>query len=98
MITHKRGDSFEYLIVVEGATNEFFNSWDVTCTVKSDMGHVLDTINCVRLIEGDTYSILVKKIDTTKWRFGQHFIDIKFTRPSDGYVITSNSIRLDVVR
>lgn len=88
MITHKRGDSFQYLAEIPAAMADgYFSGWSVAAQVRTTPnGKLLADLSCTWSDPVTTRVLMVQAMDTSHWDVGSAEMDIQFTRKSDGFV------------
>lgn len=89
MTQHRRGISFDYLLLLDGVTPGEFAGWEVSASLfREGWDHATmqsPTIDA-EWADSTNTSVHILAIDTTQWAVGRSFLDLRFTRPSDGYV------------
>lgn len=89
MIKHRRGLSFDYVLILEGVKEGEFAGWDVSATFFRD-GWDQDTTQSPAIVaewaDSSHTSVHVLAVDTTHWTIGRSSLDLRFSRPVDGYV------------
>lgn len=79
-IEHKRGDSFDYNVVVtdSGGSTIDLTNWTIKCQLRTSRDQLIETLT----IEEDDYSEGSYNLvcdDTTDWPVGNLYADIEYT-------------------
>lgn len=100
MQSQKRGDSFDRLTNIPDAfVDGHFVGWTVTAQVRTaQYGKLLADLECAWIDPTTTRILSVKCLDTRSWIVGPAEMDIQFVRDTDGYTISTSTIRFDIVR
>lgn len=89
MNQHRRGISFDYILLLNGVTPGEFVGWSVEARMFRDKWDADAEQNPPLLaewVDSSAAAVHVLALDTSGWELGRSFLDVRFTRPSDGYV------------
>lgn len=97
--THKRGDSFSRLITIPpDLADGHFVGWLVAAQVRDASGVLLGDLTCEWLDQQTTRELRVTALTTTDWRVGRAELDVQFTRATDGWVQSTETHSVTIVR
>lgn len=97
--TLKRGDTFERILALpDDIADGYFVGWNIDSEVRKESGGLVDTLVATWLDEPTRKTIKLFKLDTSGWPTGRLFFDVQFTRISDDYVRSTETVTLNVVR
>jgi hypothetical protein len=100
-IAHKRGDTFEWILVLpeNDYPDGFFVGWVTSCQIRSTSGRLIAELETswAAPVE-DTRSLRLFFEDTTGWKLGDHEADVQFTRTSDGFVKSTETFVVKIVK
>lgn len=100
MLPQKRGDSFDRLAnIPDTFVDGYFVGWEVTAQVRTaKYEKLLADLECTWVDPVTTRILSVRALNTTTWEVGPAEMDIQFVRISDGYTISTSTIKFEVVR
>lgn len=100
-ITHIHGDTFDYitLLPVEDFPDGYFVGWSVASQIRTDRySNLVTTLDCTWLDPVTTRTLKLFKLSTEDWPIGSCLMDIQFTRDSDGYIFSSYTEAVNIIR
>ena len=96
---HKAGDSFTRLMVVPAEfADGYFTGWTVKSEIRNEAGHLVAACTCEWLDPLTTRNLKLRVANTSAWKPGLAFIDVQFTRTSDGEVMSTTTASFTVVK
>ncbi|WP_440105429.1 hypothetical protein [Acidovorax sp. BL-A-41-H1] len=96
---HKRGASFDELIVIPSQfADGYFADFTPASQVRTLDGTLVANLTCEWVDPVTTRALRLTCLDTTAWPIGPVLIDARFKRAGDGYVISTTSAQLIVVK
>jgi hypothetical protein len=97
--SHKVGDSFTRLLPIPPAFGDgYFVGWVTRCQVRGEQGELISEVTCEWLDPLTTRDLKLRVADTTMWNVGRAFIDVQFTRTSDGEVMSTTTAEITLVK
>ena len=100
-IQHKRGDTFDQVLLIPEATfaDGFFVGWTVASQIRTNRGKPVDTLTTSWADPAAATRFLrLFKQGTSLWPLGTLEVDVQFTRTSDGFVQSTETIFVEVLR
>ena len=101
VIQHKRGDTFDRVLLIPEATfaDGYFLLWDVASEIRTARGKLIATLTPSWADPAaDTRFLRLFAEPTTDWPLGDLELDVQFTRQSDGFDQSTETITVQVVR
>lgn len=100
MIEHKRGDTFDRLLVVpDSYADGFWVGWEVTSQVRTARGKLIaDLTPTWQDPAAETRVLRLFQLDTAEWPVGEQEIDVQFERESDGTKQSTVTLKVNVVQ
>lgn len=101
VIQHKRGDTFDQVMIIPEATysNGYFLLWDVASQIKTARGKlVADLTTSWDDPAANTRLLRLFADPTTDWPLGDLELDVQFTRQSDSYIQSTETIVVQVLK
>ena len=96
---HKVGDSFTRLLEIPTAFGDgYFIDWTAKSQVRGEQGQLISEVTCEWLDPLTTRNLKLRVADTTAWEVGLAFIDVQFTRTSDGEVMSTTTAEITLVK
>lgn len=97
---HKRGDSFDYVVVIPDAFHDgYFVGWSVKAQLRNKAtGGLVAQFDTSWENEATTRRLRLFKINTKTWPIADLEFDVQFTRDADGYTISSNTVDVKVIK
>ena len=96
---HKVGDSFTRLLAIPSAFSDgYFADWTAKSQVRGEQGELVSEVTCEWLDPMTTRNLKLRVADTTRWAVGRVFIDVQFTRTSDGEVMSTTTAEVSLVK
>jgi hypothetical protein len=96
---HKRGDTFAKMLGLPASIDAgYFVGWDVAGQIRTPQGRLIADVVVTWLDEPDRKTLQLYVEDTKTWRLGTHELDVQFTRISDGFVVSTATIPINVIR
>jgi hypothetical protein len=97
-ITHKRGDTLEWVVsLTQNNSPVDISGWTITSQVRQDTTLVASlTVTVVNAANGE-FNLSATPVQTAGWALGSHSVDIEFINPS-GFVVSSQTFVLQLVR
>lgn len=91
---HKRGNSFDYVMKVPDTfVDGYFDEWTVAAQVRNSAnGNLIAELETSWLDPLTTRNLNLLKIDTSGWAPGKAEFDVKFTRTSDNYKLSTATV------
>ena len=97
--THKRGDSFERTVTIPvDFADGYFVGWTATSQIRTNGDALVAGLVCTWADPVTTRSLEISATDTSAWPIAPLNYDVQFTRTADGYVVSTTSMQLDVIR
>ena len=100
-MNHKQGDTFDYLINIPSTfANGHFVGWDVTAQLRSASmsGKLIAQFDVAWVDAVTTRTLRISKMVTSDWPIGNAEFDVQFKRVSDGYVLSTASMELEILK
>lgn len=100
-IQHKRGDTFDQVLLIPEATfpNGYFVGWEVASQIRTNRGKPIDTFVATWADPvADTRFLRLFKQETLLWPLATLEVDVQFTRLSDSFVQSTETILVQVLR
>lgn len=96
---HKRGDTFDYRVAIPASyADGYFVAWTTLSQIRqAKSGALVATLTTSWLDGATTRDLRLLAIDTSGWPLGALEFDVQLTRISDGYVLSTNTIAVDLV-
>lgn len=101
VIQHKRGDTFDRVLLIPEVTfeNGYFLLWDVASQIRTPRGKLIAELTATWADpEDDTRFLRLFYEPTTDWPLGDLEIDVQFTRQSDLFIQSTETISVQVLR
>lgn len=101
LITHKRGDTFEYANTIDSSFEDgYFVGWVVKSQIRDAFGVLYSNAECSWLDPLTTRFLLIKVTDTSSWPASAWplRIDAQFVRPEDGFIISTDTQQITVIQ
>jgi hypothetical protein len=96
---HKVGDTFSRLLAIPPEYGDgFFVGWVVRSQLRNLAGALVSEATCEWLNPLTTRNLKVRVANTSGWAPGELEIDVRFTRTSDGEVMSTTTARGPVVQ
>jgi hypothetical protein len=96
---HKRGDTFAKVLVLSDDIDDgYFVGWDVAGQIRTTQGRLIADLVVTWLDEPDRRMLRLYAENTRLWRLGTHELDVQFTRISDGFVVSTVTTPINVIR
>lgn len=96
---HKRGDSFDYgFLIPSSFADGYFDGWTVAAQVRDANGKLIADLTPTWDDPVTTRSLRLLKINTKTWPIGDLAFDVQFTRPGDGYVVSTTTVEFSVIK
>lgn len=96
---HKRGDSFDYVTVIpDNFGDGHFVGWRVASQVRNAKTGGLVATLTTQWGDATTRTLRLFAINTRDWPLGQVELDVQFTRESDGYTFSTDTVSFTVIR
>jgi hypothetical protein len=100
-IQHKRGDTFDRVLLIPESTfaDGYFLLWDVASQIRTARGKfVADLTATWADPAADTRFLRLFYEPTTAWPLGDLELDVQLTRQSDGFIQSTETITVQVLR
>ena len=99
-ITHKRGDTLDLLAPIPDIfADGYFVGWVVTAQIRTaQYGRLIADLTCTWEDDVTTRILHVKDFDTEDWEIGSAEMDIQFTRTSDDYTMSTQTLKVNIVK
>lgn len=100
MSEFKPGDTFEELLLIPADYEDgFFVGWTIASQIRTPSGRLVGDLNpSWAEPEEDTRAIRLLNENTSRWPLGELLYDVQFTRDSDGYTFSSETLSLESIR
>jgi hypothetical protein len=101
VIQHKRGDTFDQLLLMPEADfpDGYFLLWNVNAQIRTPRGKLIcDFVTSWADPAADTRILRLFADDTATWPLGDQEIDVQFTRQSDGLIRSTETIAIEILR
>jgi len=97
---HKRGDSISWLAPIpEIFADGYFVGYEVSSQIRTaQYGQLIANLICEWVDPATTRELLLTCLDTKSFPVGEAENDIQFTRISDGFVQSSDTLLISIVR
>lgn len=96
---HKRGDSFDYGFLIPSTyADGYFAGWTVAAQVRDATGKLVADLQATWDDPVTTRAVRLLKINTKTWPLGDLAFDVQFTRPADGYSISTATVEFTVIK
>lgn len=97
---HKRGDTFDYTTTIPSTyADGYFVGWTVAAQVRNaSSGSLVASLDTSWVNAATTRELRLLKIDTKAWPLGSLEFDVQFTRTSDGYVMSTETMKFSVLK
>ncbi len=97
-IVHKRGDTFSKALELPAALpDEYFIGWNAAAQVRTVTGRLVDDLTVDWLDEPTRKTLGLFIADTRAWKIADLNLDVQFTRISDGFVLSTETIVISVL-
>ena len=99
-LTHKRGDTLDLLAPIPTIfADGYFVGWVVSAQIRTaQYGQLIADLTCT-WVDGLTTRILhIEDFDTEAWPTGPAEMDIQFTRVSDDYTMSTQTLKVNIVK
>lgn len=99
-LTHKRGDTFDLIAPIPDIfADGYFVGWVVTAQIRTaQYGRLIDDLDCTWEDDVTTRLLHIKKFETEDWDIGSAEMDIQFTRISDDYTMSTQTLKVNIVK
>jgi hypothetical protein len=100
-IQHKRGDTADWLLLLpdEEYADGYFIGWEIASEIRTSRGKLIASLSATWADPAETTRIIRLYADeTTKWPLAKLECDVQFTRTADGFIRSSETFIVDVVR
>jgi hypothetical protein len=98
-MTHKQGDSFEHVIVLpDSIADGEMVGWNAASELRTSQGALVDTLTASWPDDPTRRMVRLLALDTTDWPVGELIFDVQFTREIDGFVRSTETMVVTVVR
>ena len=100
-IQHKRGDTANWLLLLpeDEYADGYFIGWEIAAELRTVRGKLIAPLTATWTEpEADTRIIRLYAEETTRWPIAKLECDVQFTRTSDGFIRSSETFIVDVVR
>jgi hypothetical protein len=97
----KRGDTCDLLLLMPEADfpDGYFLLWDVASQIRTPRGKLIADFDVSWAAPAeDTRTLRLFNDATEGWPVGEQEIDVQFTRQSDGFVRSTATILIEIVR
>lgn len=100
MLTVKRGDTFDQLVSLPDTfADGYFVDWTITSQIRTaKYSRLIAEFSPTWLDPVTTRVIKLFMLDTQSWPIDTLQIDIQFTRNSDSYIISTQTIDVIVIK
>ena len=100
MLTVKRGDTFDQLVSLPDTfADGYFVDWTITSQIRtSQYSRLVAEFSPTWLDPVTTRVVKLFMLDTQSWPIGTLQLDIQFTRNSDSYVISTQTLDVTVTK
>jgi hypothetical protein len=97
---HKAGDSYARLLTIPTEfADGYFVGWTPKSQIRTPEGALVAECTCTWLDAATTRHLQLVVVNTSAWPVGQTVqTDVQFTRTSDGFVLSTTTATLRVVR
>lgn len=97
--SHKRGDSFDAVVAIPAFfADGYFADFDVVSQIRTPGGVLVGEFECSWVDAVTTRALRLVCINTRNWPVGPAEIDVEFTRRSDGFVYSTQTEQIYVLR
>lgn len=94
-INHKRGNTFEQIVTIPADLSDgHFVGWTPKCELRGADDQPVDEAVCTWVNAITTRELTLKVVDTTAWPLGALLFDVRFTRTSDGFAVSTETARV----
>jgi hypothetical protein len=100
-IDHKRGDTFDRILLIPEATfvDGYFLLWTVASQIRTVRGKLVDVLTTSWADPAaDTRFLRLLHESTALWPLGTLELDVQFTRTADGFVQSTETLLVNVLR
>lgn len=100
-ITHKRGDTFEWLLSFPEADypDGYFVGWTVTAQIRTPTGRLIGNLTPTWADPAeDTRFLRLFADETSSWQVGEHEMDVQLVRDSDGLTKSTQTKTVEIIR
>lgn len=98
-IPHKRGDAYSRIVTIPSDfADGYFSGWTVKAQLKDSREKLIADFVCAWVDDVTTRHLRVSKFETQDWPVEALRWDIQFTRTSDGWIASTNTVVLHVLR
>lgn len=98
MVQIKRGDSISWLAPIPLAAG-YFLGYSVASQIRTaKYGQLIANLTCEWVDPATTQELLLTCLDTKAFPIGDAETDIQFTRISDGFVQSSDTIQVQILK
>jgi hypothetical protein len=95
---HKIGDTFFYLVTLDGVEPGELAGYTPSSQVRSSFGTLYGQAICQWADAGDATQVQLLISDTRRWRPGPAVVDIQFTRDTDGFDRSTDTLSFTIVQ
>lgn len=98
---HKRGDTFDRLLLIPAATfaDGYFLLWNVASQLRTARGKLIATLTATWADPAaDTRTLRLFAENTELWPLGALEPDAQFTRQSDDFVLSTETLTVQVLK
>lgn len=99
-MTHKRGDTFDALAPIPDIfADGYFVGWVVTAQIRTaQYGRLIADLTCTWADDVTTRILHIQDFVTDSWEIGPAEMDIQFTRTSDDYTMSTQTLKVMIVK
>lgn len=100
-IRHKRGDTAEWYLILpeEDFPDGYFDGWEIAAQIRQANEAIISSLEATWAEPAETTrTIRLFSADTRHWPVGFQEVDVQFTRTSDGYIRSSETFLVDVIK
>lgn len=94
----KIGDTFAFLTTLVGVNSGDLAGYAPSCQIRGPSGSLMSQVACAWVDASVALELQLLVNDTSDWRPGPAFIDIKFVRASDGFTLSTLTISFIIIR
>jgi hypothetical protein len=95
---HKIGDTFFYLVTLDGVEPGELSGYTPSSQVRSSFGTLYGQATCKWADAGAATQVQLLISDTQRWRPGPAVLDVQFTRDADGFVRSTATTPFTIVQ
>lgn len=94
---HKIGDTFLYLVTLNGVAPGEFADYTPSCQIRSLTGDLWNTLTCTWVDPVVATQVQITTSDFSKWKAGQAQFDVQFKNAA-GFVRSTDTVTFQVVQ